>query len=80
MDVTMFDVLKSQGYTPLPGRPDGFGITKAEYAERFHCTIDAARAILDRAVEDGIIEKTVMLLASKTKECVYHRLGEWPPK
>ncbi len=77
MDVKMVDLLREAGYVPLQVRPVGFGITKEEYSEQFHCTVDAARGILDKAFRDGIVGKTIML-HERDKVAVYHKIGAYP--
>lgn len=72
-------VRELSAYTPTIRRPNGFGITVAEFAEYHHCSIIQARTMLEKAVKDGILEKHIMLCGN-TRTAVFCRPGDWPPK
>lgn len=79
MDETLLKELAE--YVPLLERPDKFGITIAEFAAANHCSASRARAMLNKAVEDGVLAVHMMALPGRAaKAAVYHRPKDWPPK
>lgn len=78
-DASISDLLTEKGYGSHV-RPPGFGITVEEYAGLHNIHLDAARKLLNRAVVDGVLQKTQLTTGPKTRPCVYHRPGDWPPK
>lgn len=79
MDVKLIDELDEQGYIPVILRPEGFGITAREYAAAKHCSLAAARSLLDKAVDEGLLVKTMMNVKGYSGHpCVYHKPGEKP--
>lgn len=61
MDVELLDYISENTEPPTPERPEGFGITVREYAtEKCGGREHIAREILDKCVEDGILEKIKM--------------------
>jgi len=71
-DASLIDLMEEAGLKPLPVRPPGYGITRNEYAEREKCSRNHAQAILDSAVQKGVLEVTEMRHGKGTTN-VYHR-------
>lgn len=80
MDVNLLKELTKSGYIPSQTRPNGYGITPREFSRANGCTISMAVATLDRAVEDGILQKHKMRIPGRSGlTVVYHRPQDWPP-
>jgi hypothetical protein len=70
--------LDAAGFSPVPERPTGFGITTSEYARAKNCTEDVARNLLAKAVKANKLEKIKMHSGSMGAHVlVYCRPGEW---
>jgi hypothetical protein len=78
MDAKLIDELVKQGYEPSITRPESFGVTVTEYAEKWHCSDTIARRLLDDAKEAGILEMHLMQVGTY-RTAVYHRPKDWPP-
>ena len=79
MDVTLLDLVDE----PLITRPDGYGITVREFEKSRNCSSDIARKLLEKAVDDGVLAKHLMIVPNErttTRTAIYHRPDEWPPK
>jgi len=58
---------------PILPRPDGFGITVKEYAEKKGCGDDIARKMLEKAVKSGLLEKKQMVNGTGTTPFIYYK-------
>jgi len=63
---------------PMQIRPDGFGITVKEYADRKNCGDSLARRVLEKGVNDGVLEKEQMVTGKGSNPFVYFKAGEKP--
>ncbi len=73
--------LDAAGLSPVPERPQGFGVSLQEYMDKTGCTEDIARRILACAVKAGILVKHQMRSGGKgNPSFIYCRPSEWPPR
>ena len=60
-------------------RPDGFGITVYEYAEKKGIGMDGARSLFKKLVKDGVLERRKLRAPNNplSRPYVYYKPGEW---
>lgn len=74
----MIEFLDDKLGAPTPIRPDGFGITVREYMTEKKCSENTARAMLDRGVKNGILERMPMIVGNMGgAPMVYFQVGAW---
>jgi hypothetical protein len=79
MDVELIELIDDAGLTPIPPRPEGFGITVKELMELKRCGDGPARKSLQEAVKAGILQ--VHRMSGRAGALlVYHKAKDWPPK
>lgn len=70
---SLIELLDNKVGEPILPRPDGFGITVKEYADKKGCGEEISRRLLEKAVRDGVLVKKQMTNGLGSSPYVYYK-------